>query len=574
MLNPLNYFITFERPWTHYCEVEISILNPDRDTLIFSMPVWTPGSYLIREFARNVENVYAENGKGERLLTEKINKNSWEVKSKNQSEIKFRYRVYCNEFTVRTCDINSEHAFLSNAGVFMFVRGFENKKCLLTINLPGDWKKISTGLTKEKENIYSAENYDILIDSPIEAGNQNVLEFEISGIKHFICLSGKGNYNEDVIKTDFKKIAEEEIKLLGGGIPYTEYTFIIHLVEKGGGGLEHLNSFVAQFSRWNFNDEKLYKNFLGLVSHEFFHLWNVKRIRPAALGPFNYDSENYTKSLWVAEGWTSFYDNLILRRCGILDNREYFEFLDTEVNDIMRFSGRFEQSLAESSFDTWIKFYRKDENYNNSQVSYYTKGSLAALMLDIEIIKSTNAAKSLDDALRMLFEDFKRDNSSGYTEDRVKEVCEIVSGRSLDEFWKKYIYGVDEIPLENYLGECGLELINENDSENASLDIEVKSESGKLMVTKVYAGGSAYESGVNFNDEIIAVNGIRADSNLLDTLLKDFSADDNINLLLSRKGIIRETEVNLLRSLPKYKINEKESKTTEEQRFLDKWLNG
>lgn len=573
-MNEINYTISFESPFTHYCEIEISLNDIKQDTVVFSMPVWTPGSYLVREYAKNVESVSAENSNAERLSVEKINKNSWEVNSKNQSAIKFKYKVYCNELTVRTSEINIGHAFLSNAGVFMFVRGHEKQKCILKINLPPEWKKISTGLNKESANTFSAENYDVYIDSPIESGNQKILEFEIKGIQHYICLSGKGNYKEVVLVNDFKNIAEEEIKLMGGDIPYKNYTFIIHLVEKGGGGLEHHNSFVAQMNRWNFGDEKLYKKFLSLVSHEFFHLWNIKRIRPAALGPFDYDNENYTKGLWVAEGWTSFYDNLIIKRCGILNTVEYFEFLNSEVNDILRFKGIFKQSLTESSFDTWIKFYRKDENYSNSQVSYYTKGALVALMLNIEIIKNTDAVKSLDDALRILYEDYKKDSVKGFPEERLKEICETVSGKNLGDFWKKYITGVEELPLDNYLNECGLKLENENNSEKCSLDIETKSENGKYIVTKVFAGGSAYESGLNSGDEIIAVNGIRVNSDLLNKLIKDFSVSDEIKILINRAGFIKEINVKLLKPLPVYKITESENKSIQQQKYLDKWLKG
>jgi len=571
-MNKTKYSVFFEKPYTHYCEVEISLNDITQDSVVFSMPVWAPGSYLVREFAKNVEGVTAENSKGEKLNVGKINKNSWSVNTKNQSDVKLMYKVYCNEPTVRTSEINSNHAFLSSAGIFMKVKGFENKRCVLKINLPPEWKKISTGLIRENETVYSADNYDIFIDSPVEIGNQNVLEFDITGIKHYICFTGKGNYKEDTILKDFKTIALEEIKLFGGEIPYKDYTYIIHLVEKGGGGLEHLNSFVGQMGRWNFTDEKLYKKFLGLVSHEFFHLWNVKRIRPVALGPFDYDNENYTSGLWVAEGWTSFYDNLILRRCKILNNKEYFDFLDIEVNDIMRFEGRFYQSLEESSYDAWIKFYRKDENYSNTQVSYYTKGALVVLMLNLEIIKSTGAKQSLDDALRMLYEDYKRDNSKGYTDERVKEVCEIVSGKNLDDFWKKYIKGTDELPLDDYLNYAGLKFTNENDTLKVSLDIEFRTENGKIIITKVFKGGTAYESGLNFNDELISIDGVRMDGELIKNLLKNYETGVEINCMINRQGLIENIKVKLLEPLPKYKIIEIDEKTDEQKVIFEKWI--
>lgn len=573
-MNEINYSVSFEKPYTHYCEVEIILSEISRDTVEFSMPVWTPGSYLLREFAKNVECVKAENMEGERINITKINKNSWLLDTKNQKGIKFEYKIYCNELTVRTSEIIARHAFLSNAGIFMRASGFEKSKHILNINLPSEWTKISTGLKKESNTIYSAENYDEFIDSPVEIGNQEILEFDIENIKHFIVLSGKGNYNKDILINDFKKITLEEIKLLGGDIPYKDYTFIIHLVEKGGGGLEHLNSFVVQFARWGFTDEKLYKKFLGLVSHEFFHLWNVKRIRPEALGPFNYESENYTKELWVAEGWTSFYDNLILRRCSILNNEEYFKFLEIEINDIMRFEGRFHQSLEESSFDTWIKFYRKDENYNNRQISYYTKGALAALMLNLEIIKSTEAKNSLDDALRMLYEDYKSDRSKGYTDGRVKEVCETVCEKNLDEFWEKYIKGKDDLPLNEFLNYAGLKLVNENESLKVSFEMEYKSEGGKIIIIKVYEGGSAYESGLNVNDELISVNGIRMDGELMKTFIKNYNENDLVDCIINRNGIIENLQVKLLKPLPKYKISETEEKTINQIRIFEKWISG
>lgn len=573
-MSEINYSISFEKPYTHYCEVEIHLKDLNQDKLIFTMPVWAPGSYLVRDFSKNLEDVYAENPASEKLSVEKINKNSWEVSTSGQKEIFLKYKVYCNELTVRTSLINSDQAFISCSGVFMYARGFENLKCKLSINLPSEWKKISTGLDKISDNIFIAENYDIFIDSPVELGNQEILEFEIEGIKHYISLTGKGNYNKESLVNDFKKIAEEEIELMGGDIPYKHYTFIIHLVEKGGGGLEHHNSFVCQMNRLNFNDEKLYKKFLGLVSHEFFHLWNVKRIRPVELGPFDYEKENYTKSLWVSEGWTSFYDDLVLLRSGILDNKEYFEFLCINVNDIMRFSGRFSQSLADSSFDTWIKFYKKDENFNNSQISYYTKGALTAMMLDIEIIKSTNAEKSLDDALRILYKDYKKDPTKGFSEERVRKVCETVSGKKLDDFWKKYIYGTDEMPIAEYLAVCGLNLINENENEPPGLDIEIKQENGKLLVTKVFKGGSAFEAGVNARDELIAVDYVRADADVLKRILKDRRIGDEVKVMISRDGIIKETGIKLLGLLPKYKIEEKKEMSEDEKRNLGKWLRG
>lgn len=574
MNREILYNISFPDRQAHYCEVVIYLNEPIETETIFFMPVWTPGSYLIREFSKNTEDVKAVSSEGDDLLIEKINKNSWKVFNPDKKNVNFSYRVYCNELTVRTSRINSDHAFLSPAGVFMTVRGIESAKCILNIDMPPEWNKISTGLNRISENIFYADNFDILVDSPLEIGNQNILEFEIKGVKHFISLTGTGNYDAEKLKNDFKKIAEEQINFFGSDIPYEHYTFIIHLVEHGGGGLEHLNSFVVQMVRLNFRDKKLYNKFLGLVSHEFFHLWNVKRIRPIELGPFNYNEENYTNGLWVAEGWTSFYDNVFLRRSGLINDEEYFEFLEHEYNDIMRFSGRYHQSLTDSSFDTWIKFYRKDENYNNSQISYYTKGALVAMMLDLEIIRNTNAERSLDDVIRILYDDYKKDDTKGYTQERVKEICEFVSGKNLDDFWKKYVEGKDEIPMEEYISLAGLEVEDIAETASSFFGIESKNIEGRLIITKVFTGGSAYISGLNFKDEIISIDNYRADEKNAKNILSGKSPGDLIKVIISRDGMIKELNVMLAKPFQLFKIKKMKDVSPEQERIYSKWIKG
>lgn len=577
-MNTNSYYkIFFEKPFTHYCDVEIRVplLEPiqNKEAVIFSMPVWTPGSYLVREFARNVEQVKAYGSRGDQLIVAKVNKNSWKVNARNQEELVIKYKVYCNEISVRTCEINTDHAFLVGAGIFMYVKGLEDSKCLLEINLPEGWKKISTGLSKVSAHCYSAENYDELIDCPLEIGNHKVIEFSVWDITHYICIFGEGNYVEEVIIRDIKKIVEEQIKFFGE-IPYKEYTFLIRLLDKGMSGLEHANSFAIHFDRWGFNDKKLYKKFLSLVSHEFFHLWNCKRIKPAEFCPYDYENEIYTKSLWVVEGWTSYFDILFVKRSGLFSKEDYFSSLDKRVNDVLKYQGRSFQTLEDSSFDTWIKFYRKDENFNNAQISYYTKGALVALMLNLEIIKSTNANYSFDDVIKELYENYKRDVRKGFTAEQVKEIFERISGKNLDEFWNKYVCGTDELPLEEYLESAGLKMENTNADNHVSLDIETVVENGKLILTKVFAGGSAYESGLNANDEILSLNGQKVNGETLENRLKDFSVGDSIEITIFRDGSLKNVNVNLLPHLPNYKIIETKEKNNSQMMILNKWLEG
>ena len=540
MSTTVNYSISFDRPYTHYCRVKMTAEGLKGDKAVLALPVWTPGSYLVREFARHVDDVSAFDSSGSNLKIEKVNKNTWEAEIGGDASLTVNYRVYCNELTVRTSEINSDHAFLNGANIFLSLTGEEEREHVVELNPYKDWKKISTGLKRVKENVYSAKDYDILVDSPIEIGNQEILEFEVDSKKHFISLAGRGNYEGEKLVSDFKKIVETERDMFDG-LPYESFTFLINLVEKGGGGLEHLNSFAVQFPRWSFTDKKKYEDFLALVSHEFFHVWNVKRVRPAGLGPFDYHNEVYTKSHWVTEGWTSFFDNLILIRAGLISDERYFEFLDVEVNDVMYYTGRFHQSLEQSSFDNWIKFYRRHENTRNDQVSYYKKGALAAMMLDIEIISSTDCEKCLDDVLRVLYEDYQNDPAAGYTDERVKEVCEDIAGKNLDDFWGKYVSGVDELPLNEYLNLAGLEVVNKNDEGTVRLDVTLKPGTENFKISEVYAGGSAYESGININDEIIAIDDIRVNSRNMKKVLKNFKTGDTLTAFINRGVLIPAT---------------------------------
>ena len=294
----ISFQVSFTEPQAHYADVEMEITGLKKDFVDVKMPVWTPGSYLNREFAKYVESVSAADAKGQKLISQKINKNTWRINSANAEHLKLRYRVYAFEISVRTSFVDASHAFLSPTGIFMHVDNMIKHPATIVINLPQNWKKISTGLepVKGKPNTFYASDFDILYDSPIEIGNQDVFEFTAAGVKHEVAMYGGGNYDKDRLKADMAKIIEDQTSIFGEN-PNKRYVFIVHNFNSGGGGLEHLNSTVLGASRNDYSDENEYLGFLGLVAHEYFHLWNVKRLRPIALGPFNYDAENYTTNL-------------------------------------------------------------------------------------------------------------------------------------------------------------------------------------------------------------------------------------------------------------------------------------
>jgi predicted metalloprotease with PDZ domain len=570
----VKYKLGFADPVTHYCEVEVNVSTNGENHIEFSMPVWTPGSYKVREFSRHVDNVRAEDGSGKGLSCEKVNKNTWRVSTTESEKVILTYRVYCNELTVRTSEVNTDHGYINGTSVFMFVRGKPDAECELEINPHKSWKKISTGMTHVGGNKYKAENYDVFADCPIEIGNQDILEFDSDGKKHYISIYGRGNYDKQKFVEDFKKIADAESKMMGG-LPYENFTFLLTFIDgSGGGGLEHLNSFSAMFPAWKFDDEKMYKRFLGLIAHELFHVWNVKRIRPIELGPFNYDSEVYTKMHWVTEGWTSFFDNLLMRRAGLCNDKEYLEFVAEEVHEVMGYEGRMHQSLEESSYDNWIKFYEKHENSRNNQISYYKKGSLVAMMLDIEIITATNCEKSLDDALKVLYDDFKRNPAQGYTGERVKEVCEGIAGKNLDNFWKKYISGTEDLPLQEYLSKAGVEMKDSHKDGEIKIGAALKKSGENVILEEVYGGGLAYSSGLSAGDEIIALDGVRVNNNNIKGVLGTLKVGDEIETILTRNGLMRVMKVKVTKPVPKYELSRKEEATDEENKVWNKWIKG
>ncbi len=407
----MHYSINIPKPSNHYAEITMTVSVDAPGDYIFSMPVWTPGSYLVREFSKSVEQVGASINKKD-INVHKIEKNRWKVQVPSKGEIKFTYSVYCFEFSARTTFIDADQALLNGASIFMFVEGFESRKGQLDVILPNSWKSYISSMQEsplEGGVTYTFENYDILVDSPIQLGNFETLQFEVMGIPHYVAMVGSNNANFNQLKTDMQLMCATMANIVGEfpkDIKPNKYVFIVQNVEAGGGGIEHLNSTVLVMPRFNYSNPGRYRGFLSLVAHEYFHLWNVKRIRPIALGPFDYHKENYTKSLWVAEGITSYYDELALMRAGIVDRAHFLRVVASYINGQENRPGKDYTSLHEVSMDAWIREYRPNENSRNTSYSYYSKGFVIAALLDAKICQTTKGKKSLDDVFKKLWSDF------------------------------------------------------------------------------------------------------------------------------------------------------------------------
>ena len=567
----VRYNISFPKVNSHYVKVEIILENPAGTSANFTMPVWTPGSYKVREFSRNVEQWKAKGDGLQELAVKKLDKNTWKVDfKKGTKNIHFSYLVYAFEMGVRTSYVDQFQAFLHGGSVFMYAENYEKQPCIIFIEKPNNWNKITVALPETSPQTYTADNYDLLADSPFAIGNHEIIEFTAAGIKHRVAMLGEGNYQEDKIKSDFTKIIEKEYSMFKEH-PSPEYVIFVQNVESGGGGLEHLNSQTSVITRWAYSNTAKYKSFLGLIAHEYFHLWNVKRIRPIELGPFDYTKENYTNMLWIAEGITSYYDDLFLKRCDIYEEDEYLVIVATAISKIENLPGNKVQSLAQSSFDAWIKLYLPDENSDNSSISYYQKGMLVAFVLDLEIIKRTNGSKKLDDVMRYLYTEYYKNKKRGFTEEEFAKALEIVTGTSFKDLLNILVYSTNDIEYNKYLGYVGLELKN-TESTKLPLGITTKTENGKTIVKYVEIDRAASKAGISVNDEIIAINGYRVNGDL-DEFTSRFKLNQQVDVLVSRSGKLISTSVNPEKDpTVNYKISKLGNITEDQKRLYDFWI--
>jgi len=588
----VHYTIAITDPKSHYAEVTLRLEDLKPGSLDIYMPVWTPGSYLVREFAKNVESVSARGlsldeskmvfaeeplNFGSPITPNKLDKNTWRLTiPKGVTAVEFRYSVYCFELSVRTSFIDDDQALLNMASVLMTVKGSEHLGGDLAIDYPVRWFKTATALDQSsyesavdreytpaelgsmmRHADFTYPNFDDLVDAPVQLGNFPVFKFDVNGIPHEVAMVGRNNADLEKLRDDMQLMCRTMAKVVNDH-PCKRYTFIVQNVEAGGGGLEHKNSTVLMMSRWAYTDAARYKGFLGLVAHEYFHLWNVKRIRPAELGPFNYRQENYTDLLWLAEGITSYYDEIALMRAGIVTRKEFLSTMAGYVNAHENRMGARVATISEMSHDAWIKEYRPNENSKNSTYSYYSKGVIVGFLFDAWIAANTNGSKHLDDVMQYLWRTHYKNKAlgeegKGITEkefiDAVKTVIitgngnpetGIGTGKSFDQFAKQLLHST-EIPDYAALTKmAGIDTkITESQSKKFGLTCE--SSNGRTLVKGIHAHPTAagFQLGVNVNDELIAVNGVRIENNIDDLYLK-IGEPKEITLLVNRAGLLRE----------------------------------
>ena len=569
----LEYTVSMEAPQTHYFEVEMTLTGIRQRYLDLKMATWTPGSYLIREYARNIDALSASSG-DKTLKAEKINKNTWRVYSNNASQVKVKYQLYAYELTVRTNFLDASHGYINGASTFLYLDKKQNLPSTLTIKPYQGWKEISTGLRPVGTDkwVLQVPDYDILVDSPIEIGNQEIFSFQAAGVPHEVAMYNPPAYNQERLKADMIKVTEAATSIVGVN-PNKDYTFIVLFAPRTGGGLEHLNSTTLQATPLAFATENGYKSFLGLVAHEYFHLWNVKRIRPIALGPFNYENENYTHMLWVSEGITSYYSPVLLRIADVYSPEQFLNVAAASISTIENIPGNKIQSAAESSFDAWIKNYRPNENSNNATISYYSRGAVIGNLLDLEIIGATKGQKSLDDVFRYLWAEYYEKRKRGYTDVEFQQAAERAAGHSLEDFFQNNIYGTQTFDYDRFFRYAGLKLVDKNAGQTKTfLGANTSAASGKLLITSVLRDSPAWNNGINVNDELVAINGDRIDTNL-NALLALYQPQDKVKITVSRAGQLLDLDVTLANDpTVNFALEQLPDSTPEQKIVLQKWL--
>ncbi len=598
MNSAIHYAIIPVSPEAHLFRVSCTVPEPDPQGQRFSLPVWIPGSYMIREFARNIVTIRAE-ADGKPVGLSKLDKNSWQAEALPEGQaLVVEYEVYAWDLSVRAAHLDQTHGFFNGTSVFLAVHGQTDRLCRVDIQPPqgdayADWR-LATTLRAVSDpagpaatlgfGCHEAHDYDELVDHPVEMGRFDHAVFDALGVRHEIVLSGRHDCDTTRLCADLARVCAWQIRLFGEPAPVERYLFMTMVVGDGYGGLEHRASTALIASRKDLpwlgmqGMPEGYLTYLGLCSHEYFHTWNVKRIKPAAFVPYDLDRENYTRLLWLFEGFTSYYDDLALVRSGLISADDYLKLLGKTVSNVLRGSGRLKQSVAESSFDAWTKYYRQDENAPNAIVSYYAKGALVALALDLQWRAASDGRGSLDDLMRALWQRHGK-TGVGVGEDEIfgllAEVAAAQCGdaaRGLADWLREAVEGTEDLPLAGLLKGFGVAYQLEPSSPAPSLGARL-SASAPLRVLSVHDGGAAQAAGLSAGDELVALDGLRVPGDGLESMLTRRQPGDKVALQVFRRDELMRFELTLQApERSQVKLSSEPSPTEAASRLRAGWL--
>jgi predicted metalloprotease with PDZ domain len=579
----------------HLFEVTLTVAEPHVTGQEFTLPAWIPGSYMVREFARHIIQISAESA-GRKVRLTKLDKHRWQAAPCNQP-LTLRYEIYAWDLSVRAAHLDQTHGFFNGTSVFLQVIGQEQSRHEVDIQKSTDaacneWR-VATSLPRLKAKkyafgTYTASNYDELIDHPVEMGDFALATFQAHGVPHDIVITGTvPNLDMARLCADLQKICEAHITLfepISRKAPMDRYVFMTLAMGEGYGGLEHRASTALICARADLPVKGQagltdgYRTYLGLCSHEYFHTWNIKRIKPEVFVSYQLHAETYTSLLWLFEGFTSYYDDLMLVRSGVIDEAAYFSLVAKTLNSVLRGSGRTKQSVAESSFDTWIKYYRQDENAPNALTSYYTKGSLIGLAFDLTIRAESDGSRSLDDVMRALWSRFGRDfyvdgmPQRGVSEAEVEALFEEVSGVKMKRLFDRWVRGTDDLPVAKLLITFGVVLTDNRKEGLPALGVRAVRDGPDCKLANVYEGGAAHRCGLSANDVLIAFDGLRVNANNYDILLGRYKVGDVIEVHAFRRDELMRFKATLTADASIKTVITSESKFPVAVKLRESWL--
>ena len=575
-LEPIRYTLSFPAPYTHYVEVEASFPTEGRASIELMMAVWTPGSYLIREYQRHVEALTAADAARAPLPVEKTRKNRWRVVTNGSRTVWVRYRVYAHEMTVRTNWVDDELAMLNGAPTFITLLESPSRRAHeVRLVLPRAWARSFSGMAPGLgENTYVAPDYDTLADSPIVAGSPSVYDFSVNGTRHYLVnFRERGVWNGPQAAKDLSAVAAT-IARFWGDLPFDRFYFF-NVIGSTKNGLEHRNSTLMNIPVDATDTREGYLEWLSLASHEYFHAWNVKRLRPIELGPFDYENEVYTSALWFVEGLTDYYGDLFLVRAGVVTRDEYLAALSQQIRDLQTTPGRLEQSVEAASYDAWIKYYRSDENTPNTAISYYVKGAVIGFLLDAHIRRLTGGAKSLDDVMRAMWMRFS--GEKGFSREDVRAAVADTVGpthaKEIRAWMSRALETTAELDYEPAIEWFGLRITPPPSAPRAYLGVTTRTEDGKTVVSGIRRGSPAAAAGMSLLDEIAAINGDAVPAGELSRRLERFAPGSTVELSVVRRGEKRTITI-VLATDPRHgwQLSMSPGATPAQQQRVDAWL--
>src|SRR5580704_1653946 len=585
---PLRYELGFERANTHLMNVTIRADSLDGTAAEFAMPDWAPGSYYIQNYAANIQGFRATAPNGKELAWRKTDSQTWRVELSGNNALTIQYQVFGDTLRNNQAQYDARHAFIGGPSVWMYLVGGKDRPIELAIAVPSGWK-VATGMEHTSDHAFHAENYDWFADAPLEISDFTEKKFQVMGTTyHVIVHDIEAGQDFSKFAADTQKFVEQIVPIFASvagtasqAAPFKDYYFLFHIWPGTGGGLEHLNSTQINFQK-DWNDKSIAQNFrtqyelkLFVASHEFFHAWNVKRLRPRPLGPFDYSQMVHTPSLWISEGLTSYYGALALERAGLITPQEYLDEIGHMITNFEQSPGRRERSIEDTSWDTWFngEVVGQANNLKNTNYSYYDGGQVMGHILDFAIRKDTNNQKSLDDWMRLMYSRYALPKPGFQPDDAIKAASE-VAGTDLSSVFHKYISGKEPIPYEEYFAYAGISVEKKLDPEKAWLGVsQSKSDDGHTKINNVIPGSAADKAGLDRDDIVIGIDGRSVDEDTFSGAILEHKPGDTLHMTVIRLGRVKEIPVTLVASpYPTYTLKPMENPAKEQQAIYNSWM--